>query len=45
MSTESTQRFTDFKAQKTKFDLYSNPFVVDVEKADVNVQMELLDLQ
>lgn len=45
MSTESTQRFTDFKAQKTKYDLFSKPFVVDVEKAAVDVQMELLDLQ
>lgn len=45
MNTKSTQRFTDFEAPKTKFDLFSNPFVVDVEKAAVDVQTELLDLQ
>ncbi|KAK0150722.1 General transcription factor II-I repeat domain-containing protein 2 [Merluccius polli] len=35
-------RFANFEA---KFELLSNPFAVDVEKAPMNIQMELLDFQ
>ena len=41
---EFTQRFSSFAAQKFKFELLSNPFT-DVERAPVNLQMELIDLQ
>ncbi|XP_034297753.1 general transcription factor II-I repeat domain-containing protein 2-like [Pantherophis guttatus] len=42
---EFTRRFVKFEGQKFNFELLSNPFAVDVEKAPVNIQMELIELQ
>ncbi|XP_065098135.1 general transcription factor II-I repeat domain-containing protein 2-like [Paramisgurnus dabryanus] len=42
---EFTRRFGDFELQKCNLQLFSNPFAVDVEKAPVNIQMELVELQ
>ncbi|XP_032065870.1 general transcription factor II-I repeat domain-containing protein 2-like [Thamnophis elegans] len=42
---EFTRRFVKFEGQKSHFELLSNPFAVDVEKAPVNIQMELIELQ
>ncbi|KAL1268530.1 hypothetical protein QQF64_033893 [Cirrhinus molitorella] len=42
---EFTRRFADFEAQKFDFELFSNPFAVDVEKAPANIQIELIELQ
>ncbi|KAL7868449.1 hypothetical protein SRHO_G00098330 [Serrasalmus rhombeus] len=39
------RRFADFEAQKSRFELLSNPFAVDVESAPSNLQMELIELQ
>ncbi|KAI5086125.1 general transcription factor II-I repeat domain-containing protein 2-like [Silurus meridionalis] len=44
-SAEFTRRFTDFEALKCRFELLSNPFVVDVESAPTNLQMDLIELQ
>ncbi|KAM3855168.1 general transcription factor II-I repeat domain-containing protein 2-like isoform 2-T3 [Vipera latastei] len=41
---EFTRRF-DFEAQKFNFGLLSNPFAVEVAKAPVNIQLELIELQ
>ena len=40
-----TGRFTNFEVQSNKFDRFSNPFVVDMEKPAVKIQIEQLDLQ
>jgi len=40
-----TRRFADFEAQKSRFELLSNPFVAEVENALSNLQMELMELQ
>ena len=39
------RRFADFEAQKSRFELLSNPFAADVESAPSNLQMELIELQ
>ncbi|XP_074513327.1 general transcription factor II-I repeat domain-containing protein 2-like [Sebastes fasciatus] len=35
----------NFEAQKSRFELLSNPFAADVESAPTNLQMELIELQ
>ena len=45
LSADFTRRFADFEAQKSRFELLSNPFAVDVESAPTNLQMELIELQ
>ena len=45
LGAEFTRRFDDFGSQQSKFELLSNPFEVDVEKAPTNLQMELIELQ
>ena len=42
---EFARRFSDFEAQKSNFELFRNPFAIDVETAPVNLQMELIELQ
>ncbi|KAK7933320.1 hypothetical protein WMY93_004216 [Mugilogobius chulae] len=42
---EFTRRFTDFERQKFNFEMFSNPFSIDPEKAPENLQMELIELQ
>ncbi|XP_026582004.1 general transcription factor II-I repeat domain-containing protein 2-like [Pseudonaja textilis] len=42
---EFTRRFVKFEGQKFNFELLSNPFAIDVRKAPVNIQMELIELQ
>lgn len=37
-----THRFADFEAQKSRFELLSNLFTVDVERAPTNLQMDLI---
>lgn len=39
------QRFVDFGAQKTRFELLSNPFAADVECVPSNLQLKLIELQ
>ena len=38
-------RFSDFETQKSNFELFRNPFAIDVETAPVHLQMELIELQ
>ncbi|KAJ8889111.1 hypothetical protein PR048_008605 [Dryococelus australis] len=38
-------RFEDFKMSENDFSLFSDPFSFDVQKADSNVRMELIDIQ
>ncbi|XP_062373410.1 general transcription factor II-I repeat domain-containing protein 2-like [Sardina pilchardus] len=45
LNADFTRRFSDFEAQKSRFQLLSNPFTVDVESAPTNLQMELIELQ
>ena len=45
LGVEFSRRFGDFDGQKCRFELLSNPFAVDVEKAPNNLQMELIELQ
>ncbi|XP_059819220.1 general transcription factor II-I repeat domain-containing protein 2B-like [Hypanus sabinus] len=45
LGADFTQRFADFEAQKSRFELLSNPFAADVESAPTNIQMELIELQ
>lgn len=45
LGAEFNRRFGDFDGQKWRFELLSNPFAVDVEKAPTNIQMELIELQ
>ncbi|TWW62727.1 hypothetical protein D4764_04G0013740 [Takifugu flavidus] len=45
LHSEFTQRFADFDIQKSRFELLSNPFAAEVEKAPTNLQMELIKLQ
>lgn len=40
-----SRRFIDFGAQKSKYELLSNPLAADVERAPVNIQMELTKLK
>ncbi|XP_072239317.1 general transcription factor II-I repeat domain-containing protein 2-like [Leuresthes tenuis] len=42
---EFARRFSDFEAQKKSFELLRNPFAVDVETAQAEIQMELIELQ
>ena len=42
---EFSRRFADFKAQKGRSALLSNPFAIDVESAPTSLQMELIELQ
>ncbi|XP_039190545.1 general transcription factor II-I repeat domain-containing protein 2-like [Crotalus tigris] len=42
---EFARRFVDFEEQKFNFGLLSNPFAVEVAKAPINIQMELIELQ
>lgn len=42
---EFTLRFANFAAQKFKFELLSNPVAVDMERAPMNLQNEMIDLQ
>ena len=37
--------FKDFKSRKHLFEIFSSPFHTDIEKAPVDIQMELIDLQ
>ena len=45
LNAELTRRFSDFEAQKCRFELLSNPFAVDVESAPTNLQLELIEFQ
>ena len=45
LGTDFTRRFADFEAQKSRFELLSNPFAADMENAPSNLQMELIELQ
>lgn len=45
LAADFRRRFADFDAQKSRFELLSNPFAVDVESAPPNIQMELIELQ
>ena len=44
LSAEFSQRFADFEAQKGRFELLSNPFAIDVERAPTSHQLELIKL-
>ncbi|TWW81843.1 General transcription factor II-I repeat domain-containing protein 2B [Takifugu flavidus] len=39
------QRFADFDIQRSRFELLSNPFAVEMENAPTNLQIELIELQ
>ena len=39
------RRFADFKATEDQFNLLSSPFACDIETANEELQMELIDLQ
>ncbi|XP_072891523.1 general transcription factor II-I repeat domain-containing protein 2-like [Hemitrygon akajei] len=45
LGADFTRRFADFEAQKSRFELLSNPFAADGESAPTNIQMELIVLQ
>ncbi|KAM4566993.1 general transcription factor II-I repeat domain-containing protein 2-like [Odontesthes bonariensis] len=45
LAADFQRRFADFEAQKSSFELLSNPFAVDVESAPPQLQMELIELQ
>ncbi|KAI5618373.1 general transcription factor II-I repeat domain-containing protein 2-like [Silurus asotus] len=45
LSAEFIRRFTDFESQKCRFEMLSNPIVVDMKRASTNLQMELIELQ
>lgn len=45
LSTEFQKRFCDFSSFEDPFALFSAPFTFDVAKAEVNIQMELLEMQ
>ena len=34
----------DFKSHKHLFEIFSSPFHTDIEKASMDIQMELIDL-
>ncbi|KAM3838284.1 general transcription factor II-I repeat domain-containing protein 2A-like [Diretmus argenteus] len=42
---EFEHRFADFKTHRSIFQIFANPFVVDVEDVPPLLQMELIDLQ
>ena len=37
--------FKDFKSHKHLFEIFSSPFHTDIEKAPMDIQIELIDLQ
>ncbi|XP_025089089.1 general transcription factor II-I repeat domain-containing protein 2-like [Pomacea canaliculata] len=39
------RRFSNFEVKKNNFQLFHNPFAIDVETAPVYLQMELIELQ
>ena len=41
---ESTWCFSDLESQKGNFELFNNPFTVDVETVPIQLQMELIQL-
>ena len=45
LKAEFNRRFADFESQKFNFDLFANPFAVDVDTAPEHLQMELIELQ
>ena len=45
LAADFQRRFADFEGQKSRFEMLSNPFAVDVESAPPNLQMELIELQ
>lgn len=45
LSTEFQKRFHDFSSFEDPFPLFSTTFTFDVAKAEVNIQMELLEMQ
>lgn len=45
LSAELTLRFADFNGQKIRFQLLCNRFSIDVERAPLNLRMELIELQ
>ena len=45
LGADFTRRIADFEAQKSRFELLSNPFTADVESARSNIQMELIELR
>lgn len=42
---EFARHFRDFEAQTSNFELFRNPFAMDVESAPLQLQMELIELQ
>ena len=44
LHTEFARRFSDFETQKNNFELFRNPFAIDVETTPVHLQMELIEL-
>uniref|UniRef100_A0AAY4BEV8 SPIN-DOC-like zinc-finger domain-containing protein n=1 Tax=Denticeps clupeoides TaxID=299321 RepID=A0AAY4BEV8_9TELE len=45
LAADIRRRFADFEAQKSRFELLSNTFAVDVGSSPPNLQMELIELQ
>ncbi|KAB0790551.1 hypothetical protein PPYR_15047, partial [Photinus pyralis] len=45
LNAEFTSRFQDFRSREQEFEIFINPFIVDVEKVDMSLQMELIQLQ
>lgn len=39
-----TERFADFRQHKSEFDLITNPFDMDVDATQDNIQIELLEI-
>ncbi|XP_076645577.1 general transcription factor II-I repeat domain-containing protein 2-like [Halictus rubicundus] len=42
---EFSSRFTNFRENQTKFDIFSSPFNIDLERIPEEFQMEIIDLQ
>ena len=45
LKVEFSRRFADFESQKFNFDLFANPFAIDVDTAPEHLQLELIELQ
>lgn len=45
LKAEFSRRFADFETQKFSFELFTNPFGVDVDRAPEHLQRELIELQ
>lgn len=45
LNTEFTSRFQDFRSREKEFEIFINPFTVNVEQAAMSLQMELIQLQ